>query len=75
MGVPITFLVKYNPDQFEIVGIDYDVKTGILSHLIRPDWKDKLDRGYINGKRMYARIIIRNRQPQRFTRINIKSYE
>ncbi len=30
MGVPITFLDKYNPDQFEIMGSDYDVKTGAL---------------------------------------------
>ena len=26
IGVPITFLNKYNPDQFEIVGSDYEVK-------------------------------------------------
>ena len=24
MGVPITFLDKYNPDQFEIIGLEYD---------------------------------------------------
>ena len=28
MGVPITFLDKYNPDQFEIIGCDYQVRGG-----------------------------------------------
>jgi hypothetical protein len=51
MGVPITFLDKYNPDQFEILGNEYSL--GI----------DK-GRGYINGTRMYSRIFIRNRHPQ-----------
>lgn len=30
MGVPISFLDKYNPDQFEIIGSDYMVKDGLL---------------------------------------------
>ncbi len=46
MGVPITFLDKWNPDQFEIVGNEYTL--GI----------DK-GRGYIGGKRMYSRIFIK----------------
>jgi hypothetical protein len=30
MGVPITFLEKYNPDQFEILGItDRDNNSGL----------------------------------------------
>ncbi len=62
MGVPITFLDKYNPDQFEIIGMDYDAKLGLLPEIIKPEWKGKIDRGYINGKRIYARMIIRNRQ-------------
>ena len=49
MGVPITFLDKYNPEQFEIIGneIDLNIEKG---------------RGYVNGKRMYSRIFIRRRQ-------------
>src|SRR5699024_6241722 len=50
MGVPISFLDKYNPDQFEILGIDTDVKDGELSYLVDPDWSGKIDRGYLNGK-------------------------
>ncbi|MBP6005067.1 MAG: adenine-specific methyltransferase EcoRI family protein [Pyrinomonadaceae bacterium] len=62
MGVPITFLDKYNPEQFEIVGSDYEVKQGLLPELIKPEWNGKIDRGYINGRRYYARILIRNRK-------------
>jgi len=47
MGVPITFMDKYNPDQFEILGNEYDLNIN-------------KGRGYINGKRMYSRIFIRN---------------
>ena len=59
MGVPITFLDKHNPEQFEIIG-----QTGVIEP------KDiciehKGGRPYINGKRMYSRIFIRKRtEPQ-----------
>ena len=62
MGVPISFLDKYNPEQFEILGSDYDVKVGFLSQIVNPEWRGKIDRGYIRGRRMYARILIRNRK-------------
>lgn len=61
MGVPVTFLDYYNPDQFEIVGSDYEVKQGMLPELINPGWKGKTDRGYVNGKRLFARLLIRRR--------------
>lgn len=59
MGVPITFLDKYNPDQFDIIGMDYEVKDGLIDEIIRKGWDGKLDRAYLNGKRMYARILIK----------------
>jgi len=62
MGVPISFLDKYSPEQFEILGSDYDVKEGLLPNLVNPEWKGKLDRGYIGGKRMYSRILIRHKR-------------
>lgn len=62
MGVPSSFLDKYNPDQFEILGSDYNVKEGLLPELINPKWKGKLDRGYINNKRQYTRILIRHKK-------------
>lgn len=62
MGVPITFLDKYNPDQFEIVGSDYDVKDGLLPEIVNQNWNGKIDRAYLNGKRMYARLLIKNKK-------------
>jgi len=52
MGVPITFIDKYNPEQFEIVGQMATTKV------------DEYNYGYpyINGKKKYARIIIRNKR-------------
>jgi hypothetical protein len=49
MGVPITFLDKYNPEQFEILGNEYDLNI-------------PKGRGYINGKRMYGRLFIKNKR-------------
>lgn len=46
MGVPISFLEKYSPDQFQIVGSDTDIKEGSLPDLIKKEWEGKLDRGY-----------------------------
>lgn len=62
MGVPITFLDRYNPEQFEILGSDYDVKTGLLNEIINPEWQGKIDRGYVKGKRQWARILIRRKK-------------
>ena len=59
MGVPITFLSKYNPEQFEIIGADYQVKDGELAYIANKEWKGKLDRAYLNGKRLYSRIFIK----------------
>ncbi len=52
MGVPITFMDKYNPDQFEIVGLDRYVEDN-------PHYGHRFT---INGKETYARIIIRRKQ-------------
>lgn len=49
MGVPISFMDKYCPEQFEIVGNEYSL--GI-----------EKGRGYVNGKRMYSRIFIRKKK-------------
>ena len=62
MGVPMTFLDKYNPEQFEIVGSDYEIKEGKLPNIVNPIWKGKIDRGYIDGKRIYSRILIRRKK-------------
>ena len=61
MGVPVTFLEKHNPEQFEIVGSDYEVKQGVLPSLINERWSGKFDRGYVDGKRLFARILIQRK--------------
>ena len=62
MGVPVSFLHRYCPEQFDIVGTDYNVKEGLLPELVNPNWKGKLDRGYVDGNRLYSRILIRKRK-------------
>lgn len=63
MGVPITLLYKYNPSQFEILGISDDVKRGLLPELVRKGWTGKLDRPYLDGDRKFACLLIRHRKP------------
>ena len=61
MGVPITFLDKYNPDQFEVV-------DGIGRYSILDNEKTKKQGLYlsmIDGKAKYFRIIVRNKRPVR----------
>ena len=52
MGVPITFLDKFNPDQFEIIGQMATTKI------------DEFNFGYpyVNGSKIYARILIKNKR-------------
>jgi hypothetical protein len=60
MGVPITFLDKYNPEQFEIVSSNdfrTNEKTPFKAHGLIKD-KD----GAINGKATYVRILIKRRK-------------
>lgn len=60
MGVPITFMDKYNPEQFEILSSN-DIRKGndvpFKQHGLIKD-KD----GAINGKPTYVRIVIRNKK-------------
>ena len=84
MGVPISFLDKYCPEQFEIIGATesegagfsqglWDSKSAVRqptkgggdeytnasSYDIRIPGCAKYDRPYINGKRLYFRLLIR----------------
>ena len=54
MGVPITFLDKYNPDQFEIIGHEHDLMGDGGSGI-------KEGQFIINGKGVYKRILIRRK--------------
>jgi len=60
MGVPVTFLDKYNPEQFEIYGLA--ASAGYTSEIVGLEFKGKKDaRPIINGKTTYARIFIKRR--------------
>lgn len=59
IGVPITFLDKYNPDDFEILGADEAEGKGLSNGLYIQGSKYK--QCYANGKRIYKRIFIRKK--------------
>ena len=52
MGVPITFLDKYNPDQFEILGQMATTKINEFN----------FGYPYVGGEKIYARILIKNKK-------------
>ena len=80
MGVPITFMDKYNPDQFEILGIDggdMGVSYGIGAMLSKEEVTQRFNehRGFRRGKlcyrdeegklqMCYRRILIKNKFPE-----------
>lgn len=59
MGVPITFMDKYNPIDFEIIGADEAEGTGFSNGLYIQGSRYK--QCYANGKRIYKRIFIRKK--------------
>lgn len=54
MGVPISFLSRYNPEQFEILGTDRYFDDS-------PHYGNSL---HINGREVFTRILIRNKKVQ-----------
>lgn len=80
MGVPITFIDKYSPDQFEIIGLGISnsgLECGVQPY--KPEHKkyrkEVQKRGAVDGDLYmmingevtvpYARILIRNKKPQK----------
>ena len=59
MGVPITFLNKYNPDQFEILGM---AASSYDEYMMGIPFKGKKDgRPIVAGENVYARIFIKRK--------------
>ena len=59
MGVPISFLIKYCPEQFEILGMASS--AGYNADIVGLPFKGKKDaRPLINGKNRYARVFIKH---------------
>ena len=58
MGVPITFMDKYNPCQFEILGCS---DNGAVADKYKLPHFKRHNEPYLNGKKVYKRIFIRRR--------------
>ena len=58
MGVPITFLDKYNPNQFEILGCS---DNGAVPDKYKLPHFKKHNEPFIDGKKTYKRLFIRRR--------------
>lgn len=69
MGVPITFMDKYSPNQFEIIwqasgNTRASAPKEVLKELkYRPHKDDRGGCTVVNGERTYGRIFIRRRKP------------
>lgn len=61
MGVPITFIDKYNPNQFIIIGHTHSSDNSPEVEEIRTDSNHRHG-GFINGKEKYMRILIRRKK-------------
>lgn len=61
MGVPVTFLDKWNPDQFEIIGMAEDNGKGMSGGI----WDSKNPHCIINGQKKFKRIFIKNKKLQK----------
>ena len=67
MGVPITFMDKYNPEQFEIVGCSDN--GSVPESLKLPHFK-RHNEPYLNGRKLYTRIFVRQRVTDRHLSAN-----
>lgn len=70
MGVPITFMDKYNPDQFEIVGISRELVRTLSEDVRKNGAYPQIGRFYLNVgeakyKKVYERLVIRNKHPEK----------
>ena len=59
MGVPISFIDKYCPEQFEILGATESEGKGFSNGLWKED--SKVAQPLVNGQRVYKRIFIRKK--------------
>ena len=61
MGVPITFMDKYCPEQFELLGCS---DNGAVDDEYKLPHFKRHNEPYIDGKKVYKRIFIRRRKAQ-----------
>jgi hypothetical protein len=60
MGVPITFMDKYNPEQFEIIWTTDRGGDGMLEEYKKKH--DRFDAPVVNGVGIYKRILIKHKK-------------
>ena len=70
MGVPITFLDKYNPEQFEILGSfnagEHGQELGATKTRAYSKGKEIMWNGPVIAKKpLYKRLIIKNKRGQK----------
>jgi len=58
MGVPVSFLDKYCPEQFEIIGATESEGKGFSNGL----WLGDVSQAMINGNRVYKRLFIKHKE-------------
>lgn len=58
IGVPITFMDKYNPEQFDVVGATESEGKGFSNGL----WLGGSAQATIKGIRVYKRLFIRHKK-------------
>lgn len=61
MGVPITFLDRYNPEQFELVGMS---AYGQVPAAVKIPYKEGHHRPYVNDVAVYQRIFVRRKDDE-----------
>lgn len=61
MGVPITFMDKYNPEQFEIVG---GTANGQVPNAMKIGHYRTYNNPVIGGRKVYQRILVRSKHPE-----------
>ena len=61
MGVPISFLDKFSPEQFEIIGCS---DNGMVSEKFKLPHFKRHNEPYINGNKVYKRIFIKHKEPR-----------
>ena len=69
MGVPITFMDKYNPEQFEIIGISRELIRTLSEDVRKNGAYPQIGRFYLDVgaekyKKVYERLVIRNKRPE-----------
>ena len=58
MGVPLTFFLRHNPAQFNIIGCDFEIKDR-YPELVKQNYTENNTKSAVlNGKELFTRIII-----------------